>query len=161
MRKYIDIPRKPRTLKEMRQYLKDHPRRYGWVGGGDDGVGLCQCVKLPRLRLTRAERDACYAALASEVVYRLSGVEYELNRLTDKHPGHTIIFAGRSNGYLVLRHKRSGAEWALDDDLDSSALVRHAFSIVWDFDQTVNRAIDSFVSWATYEAPNWELAPND
>ena len=160
MRKFIPIPNKPRTLAQMREYLKSHPRRYGWIGGNDE-LGICHNVKLRSLSLTGKEYDACCEKLSDENIYYSSGVSYAMGEFSRLNPGYAVYQTGRSAGYFVLHNKgtfTSGPVWA--EESSHSQDTRQDFRIVWAFDQWVNKAVSGFVEYCVY-SPTWELAPND
>ena len=157
MRAYIrNLPtRKPRTLAQMREYLSNHDTRKGWIGGGDDGIGLCQNVKFRNLSLTSAEDDCCHSAYYDDNpdTYWESGIYPILNAFAERNPGYGIFQAGRSHGYFVLRtsykNGHGGPVWADEEALEESDNVRELAKVVYDFDHTVNRAVAQFVEYAT------------
>lgn len=146
MRKFIDFPSKPRTLKAMRQYLADHFRR------GADRDGIANKVKLWELNLTTAERDACFEALGEESVYFASGVNSVLEAFDKANAPYAIYSAGRSDGYFVLHYNGQysrGAVWANPEDLENNQDLRDTARIVYEFDKACNNACAVFVDWAT------------
>jgi hypothetical protein len=149
-RHFITLPaRKPRTLAQMREYLKNHPQRLGWIGE-NDGLGICQNVKLRNLHLTHAEREACFRLLYDGLPDFPPDVSSVIRQFAERNPGYIIYQAGRSSGYFVLHHNGTfthGPVWA--EDSRHSQDVRHLFRIVWDFDQTCNEAVSQFVFYAT------------
>ena len=152
MRAYIrNFPtRKPRTLAQMREYLSNHETRKGWIGGGDDGIGLCHNVKFRNLKTTGAEDDACFSVYDSDnsMIYFESGIYPILREFESRNQAYSIIQAGRSNGYFVLRYSDGGPVWADDEALEESGNVRELAKVVYDFDHTVNRAVAQFVEYA-------------
>jgi len=145
MRHFTDFPSsKPKTLKDMRQYLKDHFRRLA------DGDGIAVRVKIRYLELTREESEACYNAIGVEFYFTDSGAEVALDSFGKQHPRFTIYQAGRSGGYFTLNNlgQSHGAEHARDEELDDSSDVRYMANVVYDFDKAVNKAIAAFVSHA-------------
>lgn len=161
MRKFIDIPRKPRTLAQMRQYLADHYR----YQDRDGGIG--HNVRIRNLALTSAEYDACFDALyASEtgagMIYFESGVVRKLREFDKTHPGYQAGQAGRSAGYICLHYNGEfshGPVWAEPEDIEDSYSLRQLFSSVWDFDQAANAAIAAFVDYAV--SREWDTDSDD
>lgn len=163
MRKYLPFltvnTRKPRTLAEMRKFLKDHPRRMGWIGEPSDGLGICHNVKISRLHTTRAEDEAMFRALDTDgPIYDVSGIGFMFEYFTERNPGYHIVQAGRSQGYFVLQYGNNPV-WANDEDLEESANVRELAKVVWDFDQTCNDAVGAFVEFAMNHFPESKAEP--
>lgn len=110
---------------------------------------IARNIKIHRKGLTREQRDACYAALAVEDAHFLSGFNDALDEYSFYHEGHKIYSDGRSGGWLVLHvHGRPFTFNAEDVEDHSDDELRALYETVLDFDQAVNRACRSFVSFA-------------
>lgn len=157
MRNYLNLPaRKPRTRKDMVEFLKNHPGHSdSWTGP----IHFSRNVKISHLdTLTRDEDDACLKLIDEHYIsYDSIGVSSVLEEFSKDHPGYVIYSEGRSNGHLALYNKSGGGFYPsrTDDysDFEFSDL-RDLFNAVWDFDQACQEAVDVFVDFAT----NWEIA---
>lgn len=147
MRNYLNLQsNKPRTRKDMAEYLKTHPGHSdSWAGP----IYFSRNVKISYIQdTTHEEDDKCLELLDFPWCYDFSGVNGILEWFAKDHPGYNIYFAGRSCGYLEL-HGGNFYPSRTDDYSDFSwEDLRELFGIVWDFDQTCQMAVDAFVEYA-------------
>lgn len=157
MRNYIYMPKKPRTLAQMRAYLKGHFR----YGEYMQPLGIACRVKIHDLSTTSKEREAMYSALSDHnpLVYEVSGVNGELKAFSAKRDKHIIYQLGRSGGYFCLfRASNKIPMWGGPETLDPAEIdemdspdIRYCFGLVWDFDKACNAAVDAFVKFSVSE----------
>jgi len=154
--------RKPRTRKEMVEYLTEHPRHL--VENGYSTT-YSYCIKVDHLGLTSERRQACAEMLEVEYAHEVSGFLAVLRSFDVRHHYEWRIYTeGRSGGYLVLHrghrdepclHNTSGVDhasqfptlnhWSDFDVYDLKARV----DAVWDFDETCAAAVAAFVQFST------------
>lgn len=150
MRNYLNLPiRKPRTRKDMVDFLKNHEGYDTSIWRTGESVYFSHNVKISHLNtLTHDEDDWCFQAL--DAPYEFTGIQNILDEFEEHHVGYIIHFEGRSNGHLVLDHTHSGwypsrtedySDWELSD-------IRGTFNLVWDFDRACQEAVDQFVFFA-------------
>jgi hypothetical protein len=161
MRNYLNLPsRKPRTRKDMVEFLKNHEGYDTSVWRSGESVYFSHNVKITHLNhLTHEEKQACYMAL--EVPYEFTGIQTGIDEFELDHPGYSIHFEGRSSGHIVLDHKQGHGRYpSRTEDYSDRELseIRQTFNLVWDFDRTCQEAIDQFVYFATDWASEQELA---
>jgi len=130
--------RKPRTKKAILAYLTEHYRYDG---------RYARCVKFNRLNMSDAALQTASDAWMLEWSELYNIVVHDILkafRLRHKDTAHEIEFAGRSGDYLTLYATRDDPDelmtWALAD-------LRDRLAVVWDFDETVEQAIDAFIDW--------------
>lgn len=89
-----------RNRSSVVDFLKMHSR-YSTANSWNRGSSFSHCVKISRLGLTHAQRDAAHALLAAEGVW--DHLQYSIDDFTQRMGGvYTIGSNGRSGGYLVL-----------------------------------------------------------
>jgi ribosomal protein S27AE len=96
--------RKPRTRKEMIEYLSNH-FRYNTMNSWNRSTSYAVCVKVDHVPgLTKEQRDACYAMLdVDDGVWDESGYNQVLEEFAEENRWEWQIGTnGRSGGYLVL-----------------------------------------------------------
>jgi ribosomal protein S27AE len=94
--------RKPRSRKDMIEFLNSHAR-YHTMNSWNASTSYSVCVKVNNLSLTREQRDACYEMLDIEDVWDESRYNDVLRDFDERHNWEWQIGTnGRSGGYLVL-----------------------------------------------------------
>lgn len=93
--------RKPKTRKEMIDYLENH-FRYDTMNGWNRATSYARCVKFRNINFPdRNTEDRAYEMLELEETF--DDVNYFLNEFAERHNyQYQIGFNGRSGGYLVL-----------------------------------------------------------
>lgn len=162
-RTFTNVPaQKPETREAMTEYLLKH-FRYATDNGGQYSYAVN--VKIRNLHTTSIEDDACYAMLdALDSDDQWSEVWHEFAEFTNRHNAWWEIGQnGRSGGYFVLmrgcgpdaknRHTSAGTDEHGGDatyfDDWSTKDLRERVDLVWDFDETCERAVAAFVDFAT------------
>ena len=155
MRNYLNLTsQKPRTRYGMAEYLKNHPGHAdGWAGP----LHFSRCIKITHIQdTTHDEDDKCLAQLENPWALSMSGFNDVLEEFEKEHRGYVIYQAGRSGGHLELHNMHGDGFYPsrTDDYSDFSwEDLKDLFNLVWDFDQTCQAAVDSFVDFAN----NWEV----
>lgn len=160
MKRYLKgVPKSIQSLttSELTEYLKNH-FRYFTMHSWNVSTSYAQCVKFRELDLTTDEINACYDML--QVKEAWDEVTAILRRFNERWEQRWQIgFNGRSSGYLVLY--MGGVEanrafcWpgkSVDQGADFSSWepedIASRAQLVWDFDNTCERAVQAFVRFA-------------
>lgn len=94
--------RKPRSKTQMIAFLRGH-FRYSTMNSWNGSTSYAQRIKVHRLNLSSADRDACFDALEIPDAYCESGFNAVLRKFDRDHQyRYQIGTNGRSGGYLVL-----------------------------------------------------------
>lgn len=159
MRNYLKLSsHKPRTRKDMIEFLVDHPwHNDNW----DRPCHFARNIKMHRIdTLLPMEMMLCWDKL--DTPWDFTGVTFVLREFEVRNPGSVIISAGRQGGHLELHSARGDycvhigsiykyQDWELAD-------VRELVNLVWDFDKTCQIAVDTFVQYAIGKATKEEVA---
>jgi hypothetical protein len=127
-------------------FLKNHFRYYtlsSWNLGHSYAVN----VKLHNLNIPQELQDIAYDAISGESIFW--NFEEFLYNFKIAHPGYSIGFNGRCDGYMVLY--QDGTMKGVDQDVDwdsddiEDADVDYSYKLVQDFDQTVELCRIAFI----------------
>jgi len=156
----LNIPKKPRTRKDMITFLRGHFRYYT-MNSWNMSKSYANKIKISSLALPREQENACFELLDVEGAGGLSGFSEALDDFAVKHEHRWQIGTnGRSSGYLVLYQGGThpgGQHFSLpgrgldeSDDFDSwvTSELRARVTLVRDFDRTCEAACQAFLDYA-------------
>lgn len=136
MRNLINMPKKVRTVKGMREFFEESVVTYA--------RNYAINIKVHRLHTTRKEEKAILAAMDDDgLAWEFSGFNDELKEFEKEYPDHRIEIEGRSGGYAVLYPCQLYNSGADNDE------VRWLYALVWSFGKHVNQACLNFLNFAT------------
>lgn len=147
MKNYLNLPlRKPRTKKDMAEFLKSHYGYRVWL----HETRFAHNVRITHLPVFGEVERQCFETLEDPFAWQIA-VEPILEEFAKSHPGYAIYSEGRSAGHLTLYgHEADRSE---DYSKWTGAEVRELFNLVWDFDQACQEAVNAFVDYATFIEP--------
>jgi hypothetical protein len=148
---------KPKTVRVMREYLKDH-FRYDTMSSWNNSTSYARKVKL---RYIINDHDLL---MKTYDFLELPEAFFEVNQImeyfAEKHDyKFQMGFNGRSNGYIVLyqggKHESGqvfsqpgkGFDQGVDYDSWDKSELQYSVDIVWDFDKTVDDCIEAFIDF--------------
>jgi len=156
----LNIPRKPRTRKDMIAFLRDHFRYYT-MNSWNVSKSYANKIKISSLALPREQENACFELLDVEGAGELSGFSEALDDFAEQNEHRWLIGTnGRSSGYLVLyqggihpggqRFSLPGRGLDESDDFDSWVTdeLRDRVALVLDFDKACEAACQAFLDFA-------------
>jgi len=156
----LNIPRKPRTRKDMIAFLRDHFRYYT-MNSWNVSKSYANKIKISSLALPREQENACFELLDVEGAGELSGFSEALDDFAEQNEHRWLIGTnGRSSGYLVLyqggihpggqRFSLPGRGLDESDDFDSWVTdeLRDRVALVLDFDKACEAACQAFLDYA-------------
>lgn len=156
--------RKPRTKKDIIAYLTGH-FRYHTMNTCNHSTSYARCVKVTRLDFPdKATEDVAWEVTCADNRLPVhDDVNDVLAEFDERHDYRwQIAWNGRSNGYLVLIHggrhndgrvfMQPGLNLDMHEDFEEWSLsdLRDRLELIWDFDETVERAIEVFVDFCTH-----------
>lgn len=104
MEDYAPPARKPRTMKAMREYLRDHPR-YNTMNSWNRATSYSRCIKLPEIKFPDKEtKDTAYDVVGADSEWwEDSGLQDEIRAFDRRwNWAYQLGTNGRSGGYLVV-----------------------------------------------------------
>jgi len=145
---------KPTDSGRMIAYVSGHFRY--WTGNSwNQSTSYAHNVKIPRLGLDSETRDKCYAAL--DIPQAFDEVNEILEDFAVRHNyAWKISFNDRSGGYLVLyqggvKDNKSfvyPVRGVGEMDWVDGDFLTDLVDVIWDFDETCQRAVEVFVEFA-------------
>lgn len=139
-----------RARSAMVKFLGTHPRYREYMQHDNN---YCQRVKLRDLPIPRALVDSAYALLEQDEPFE--EMELLFAEFEREHPGVTVGFAGRSNGYIVL-YGTNEPEIAIQSPPKTVAIrsldaLQLAAQLIRDSDRHVPTPLESFADWELAE----------